>query len=173
MPVRLNCAALCLLVTSSGLALAGGGPPPPRLAFLPLDRTYLGAGFTLRYPGDYSARPFVGGVALRRPGQEDALTATVLPRPGGARRLTPEAYARQFAPLNIQGAGAPLSLARLTLSGGGSAWVGTWRGSRGTLGPLYLVPLDSGTQNWLVLSATTPADVPLLDAVARGVQVRR
>ncbi|WP_216320614.1 hypothetical protein [Deinococcus aestuarii] len=172
MSVRLNGAALFLLVTSSGLALAGGGTPSPRAAPI-LDRTYAGAGFTLRYPGGYTVRPFVGGVALRRSGQEDALTATVLPRPVGARRLSPDAYARQFAPLGIQGAGALLSFARLTRSGGGPAWVGTWRGTRGPLGPLYLVPLDGGARNWLVLSAAAPADLPLLGAVARSVRAGR
>jgi len=137
-----------------------------------LDHTYTGEGFTLRYPGTYAVRPFIGGLALVEPGRGDVLTATVLTRPVQARPLAPEAYARQFAPLNIEGAGTLLSFARLRSLDGTAVYRGTWRASGGNapiLGPLYLIPLDRGAQRWLMLSAVDAAHLPLLDAVARQI----
>lgn len=165
---------LCLLVASLGAASAGGGGLLLQTAVPSLNRAYTGDGFTLSFPQTYTARSFEGGVALVTPGRGDAVTASVLPRPAGARALSAEAYARQFAPLNIQGAGEVLSFARLTLSGGRPAWVGTWRGARGTpLGPFYLVPLNPGAQQWLMLSAAAAADRSLLETVARSVRTAR
>ncbi|WP_019586223.1 hypothetical protein [Deinococcus apachensis] len=166
---RSQLTALFLLLVSPGPVSAGGAAPP-----LILDRTYTGAGFTLGYPRAYTVRSFVGGLALTAPGRGDVLTASVLPRPANARTLSAEAYARQFAPLNVQGAGELLRFSRLTLPGGRPAWVGTWRGARGTpVGPLALVPLDPGAQNWLMMSAAGPSDLPLLDAVTRSVRTGR
>ncbi len=174
MVLRSHITALCLLVASLGMASAGGGNLSPQTAAPLLNQAYTGGGFTLSFPGTYTARSFEGGVALVASGRGDAVTASVLPRPANARALSAEAYARQFGPLNIQGAGALLSFERLTLSGGRSAWVGTWQGSGSTsIGPLYLVPLDPGAQQWLMLSAATPADRTLLGAVARSVRTAR
>jgi hypothetical protein len=172
MPVPTPRLALTLfaVLLASPPSLAGGGSVPQTALTQPLNRTSTGQGFTLRYPGAYTVRPFAGGLALVGLGQGDVLTATVLTRPGQSRSLSPDTYARQFAPLNIQGAGALTEFTQLRTLDGTVFYRGTWRAQGGNtplLGPLYLMPLGPGAQRWLVLSAVDGAHEPLLDAVAR------
>lgn len=169
--------ALALVAVLSAPPPSFAGGAGPLLLTAPqsgpaLDQTYAGEGFTLRYPQAYTVRPFTGGLALVQAGRGDVLTAAVLARPGNARHLTAEAYARQFAPLNIQGGGALISFFPFRLAGGTVAYRGTWRASGGVspvLGPLYLVPLGPEAQRWLVLSAADTTHLPLLHAVAHQI----
>jgi hypothetical protein len=170
-----------LLARSATLIASGAGAAAARRAiFEPafveddLDATLARPAYQVAYPAALEARVReAGGFTLHDPaGGEEAIAASELTRPEKAASLTRAEYVLQFGPLNVEGAIAPGHLARFTLPGGQPGWVGTWPSAGGgTVGPLYLVPLDEAAQTWLMLRAT-PEYLPLLDAIARNLRLR-
>ncbi|MNX82997.1 hypothetical protein D3C86_1147460 [compost metagenome] len=158
-------------------------PYRPRLSARDLGRTYVGAGYQLRYPDAYRLRVTEGAVSLWAPGVSDPVVfLSVLPRPENARQMSTEEYARQFGPLNIESADELVRFEPFLLPDGHPAWLETWQGMKGRLGedrprpivvgPLYLVPLDPDAQRWLMIRCL-PGYEPVLDAVARNVTLAR